>query len=209
MLMTLFDARYAANIPTGVLCGVYGYLDNGTPWNQADWDRFSYVPRYSIATHPGTTGADVYDVESDACAPTDIPGVLTRERGAGREPCIYGNASGFAAIAAACQAAGVALPRYGWLADINAGEFMVGKALHGILVVCQQIDWGRNVDIDIADVDWMGAAQHQVGSNKLTATDCGNLYAAEVYGATVPGLSVTRLPDDENPTRRHFDITMV
>lgn len=209
MLMTLFDARYAANIPTGVLCGIFGYLDNGTPWSQADWDRFSYVPRYSVATHPTTTGADVYDFEDGACVPGDAPGIWTRERAAGREPAIYSNATGFAAAAAACQAAGVALPRYGWLADINPGEFVIGQAVSGIPVVAQQFDWGQNVDMDIADVSWLGAAQHDTGSDKLSATDCSNLYAAEVYGAQVPGLSVTRLPDDENPTRRHFDLTMV
>lgn len=209
MFMLGLDARYAVNIPTGILGFVWGYLDNATPWQPADWDRFSGVPRLSIATQAKTENADAYDVEQYALDPSEVPGVLLRERIKNREPIIYSNASGLSQVASACQSQGQALPKYGWLADVNHGEFVVGQRLYGIMVTAQQFDWGRNVDITIADIAWLSSAQGNTGSEKLSLGDISNLALQQVYGGTVAGMTVTRLPDNENPKRRHFDISLV
>lgn len=92
----MYDGVNPSNLPTdgalvcGWVDGAYGPKDPAG-WTPAGWARFPHATHVRIAAFPETVGADVYDVEKGDLTPADVPGVLDRERAAGRNPTIYGS----------------------------------------------------------------------------------------------------------------------
>jgi hypothetical protein len=136
---------------------VAGYDDGDYAWSAEDWDRFPNSVHVHIVVHASTNSGSVLDVENGDATPAQAVGWVVMRRAAGADPSVYCNqqdtGTGWPAVRAAFQAAGVAEPHY-WVAAYVQDPSQVPEIPAGAIAL-QYYDFGDYDGSVVAD-DWPG-----------------------------------------------------
>lgn len=109
----MYDSTSPSDIPADAQM-VAGYADGAYVWRQADWDRFPTAAKVTISTQPGSTIADVLDVELGDATPSDAARWVQARTDAGfLRPTVYCARSSMSTVAAALSGMKYEL----WVAD--------------------------------------------------------------------------------------------
>jgi hypothetical protein len=119
----MYDSTNLDDIPTTATM-VASYIDGKFVQKSEQWARFPNAQKITIACFPGTTGADVYDVETGDLKPSDCPGVWLRERAAGREPACYVNRSNWPQVIYAFHISNIPPPKRFWVSTLDCVEIL-------------------------------------------------------------------------------------
>src|SRR3974390_2982065 len=104
-MRTMYDSVNPAALPaSGDMYAAY--VDGAYKNYSAVKARFPGKLVVSIAVFASTPGAQAYDTERGDLDPSQVPGVLMRERASGRNPSIYTSLDEWPEVVAACNAAG-------------------------------------------------------------------------------------------------------
>ncbi len=166
MTRLMFDAVTVANLPEGG--DLYaGYIDGRYANVDAMQARFPDKRVVRIAVFAGTPGGEVYDVENGDLTPDQVPGVLKRERAAGRYPTMYVNLSNWQACRDACAANGLTEPPW-WVAHYTQQAHLESGS-----VATQYGDPGP-YDASLVEDFWPGIDPPQVPKPTFTETITGD-----------------------------------